>query len=172
MRSKRLLILVIFPAAFVFKSGPAQAAHNPGGWIQAEGWNLLMPLRHGGDCTAGGPDSMLRNWVAPHDFTSNGATDEARAGDTWDDIAFGGAAASDAWGFPADSSFFPSPTWLSIAFLNAAFAPATFPGGDLVNFEDIVITIRETISILAPPGEDIPDDQVLEIGRASCRERV
>jgi hypothetical protein len=110
--------------------GPAAAhgQYNPDGWIQTDGWNYLLPLR-GPGCDGGGPESMLRNWVAPHDV----GREDPRAGDVWADIDFGGAAASP--GFAGDPGL--GPTWFTNAYLAARFPGVTWPNSHLVSFQSL-----------------------------------
>jgi hypothetical protein len=63
---------------------------NGAGWIETAGWNLLFPLTNPYGCDAGGPENMLRNWVAPHQLTA----ESPRAGAQWGDIDFQGVAVS------------------------------------------------------------------------------
>src|SRR5262245_26170852 len=91
MGRSTLFSLAIISA--MLAGGPAPAAgdpYNENGWIKADAWNLLFPLTNPYGCDGGGPENMLRNWVAPHVLTA----ESPQNGTRWNDVDFGGKAAA------------------------------------------------------------------------------
>src|SRR5687768_7641252 len=86
-------------------AGTAQAVNNPSGWIQTDGWNMLLPLT-GTACDGGGAAKMQTNWIAPHVIglanpkVGNSYFDTAPfdANPNNDAIDFGKTASSTGWG--------------------------------------------------------------------------
>lgn len=128
----------------------ARAQYNPNGWIQTGGWNLLFPLLNPDGCAGGGAAKMAGNWIAPHEI----GLEDPKAGDEWDDIAFGGAALSPGWGAAALN---PVPIWVSEQFLEGAFPGLDIPSGDVVDYQAMVDVLN------AATGAGIPGDNVVGI---------
>jgi len=102
---------------------PGAMPVNPNGWIQAEGWNMLI-LDQDGGCGGGGVERMARDWTGFNLFD-----EEPQAGDQWD-IDFG-AVESRSWTLTAMGDI---PTWATTAFLNDN-GVAVNGQDDLVNFD-------------------------------------
>jgi hypothetical protein len=112
---------------------PPPPPPDPGSSIAAGSWNLLLPLTNTDGCSAGGPENMLRNWVAPHDL----ARETPMAGETWT-IDYERTAASS--GFEAGNLYEAiartrEALWVSLEWLAA-----------------------ETEGVFAPPGSCAPPD--------------
>jgi hypothetical protein len=110
-------------AAFGGRTGGVRAAHDldnirleyqgpirSGGWIPTDRWLLLFPLLNPHGCDAGGLETMLESWIAPHVL----GEEDPKPGVEWPDIDFGGAAASSGW-----AGAFPNPTWVTTTYLQA-----------------------------------------------------
>jgi hypothetical protein len=161
MRRKALTGWSALGLLVVLGATTAQAANNPAGWIQTDGWNYLITLKQSGSCGGGGAANMLRNWVAPHDLKS----EDPKAGDVWD-IDFGGAAVRQAASRATSSSTttFNNMSWLSNSYLNDAGFPG-FNNGDLVDFN---VLAQKYTSDVCPavgtcPGGNMDDNDVLGI---------
>ncbi|MCS5677206.1 MAG: hypothetical protein NZ600_06705, partial [Acidimicrobiales bacterium] len=102
---------------------PGAMPVNPNGWIQAEGWNMLI-LDQDGGCGGGGVGRMAGDWTGFNLFN-----EEPQAGDQWD-IDFG-AVESRGWTLTAVADL---PTWATTAFLNEN-GIAVNGQDDLVNFD-------------------------------------
>ncbi|HZN60561.1 MAG TPA: hypothetical protein VFD71_20985, partial [Planctomycetota bacterium] len=161
MRRKALTGWSALGLLVVLGATTAQAANNPAGWIQTNGWNYLITLKQSGSCGGGGAANMLRNWVAPHDLKS----EDPKAGDVWD-IDFGGAAgatSSEQGDLEFDDDF-NNMSWLSNSYLNDAGFPG-FNNGDLVDFN---VLAQKYTSDVCPavgtcPGGNMDDNDVLGI---------
>ena len=102
---------------------PGAMPVNPNGWIQAEGWNMLI-LDQDGGCGGGGVGRMAGDWTGFNLFD-----EEPQAGDQWDvDFA---AVESRGWTLTAMGDI---PTWATTAFLNDN-GVAVNGQDDLVNFD-------------------------------------
>ena len=117
-----------------------EAQHNPNGWIQTSGWNLLFPLENPWGCGAGLGPQMTTNWVAPHDI----AIEDPKAGDEWNDIDFGGAATAP--GFLGGPLFDGAVRWTSLGWMELVqdLPAGTLTGdpavnNDVVNFENLAV---------------------------------
>ena len=75
MRRKSRLVLLV---ASLTAATALQAQHNPAGWIQGSGWNMLF-LDQDSGCGGGGDVRMQGNWVTPYDMT----VENPRPGDDW-----------------------------------------------------------------------------------------
>jgi len=104
MRRKSRLVLLV---ASLTAATALQAQHNPAGWIQGSGWNMLF-LDQDSGCGGGGDVRMQGNWVTPYDMT----VENPRPGDDWQ-IDFD-AAESRSW--TADV-LGDDPTWFSLDWL-------------------------------------------------------
>ena len=130
---------------------------NPNGWIQTRAWNLLFPLLNPAGCTGGGEESLGGDWLAPHQIH----LEDPMVAELWDDIDFSGTALAEGYDL---GGFFPSPVWLSSAFIELVFGlePGAVPGGDVVDFRSLVGFFNS----LDAPGVDkttIPDTHTLGV---------
>ncbi|HVR76297.1 MAG TPA: hypothetical protein VMT52_18355, partial [Planctomycetota bacterium] len=144
-----------------------QAANNPSGWIQTNGWNYLLPLTQTTSCGGGGAAHMAStNWIAPH---SIGAEDP-KAGDIWDGsgaglelIDFGGTAGATGI-VQGDLGLDPgSAVWASNQFLADSFVGVAIPNGDVVDFQVIAEQYAAQVCPIISCPTAIPNDNVLGI---------
>jgi hypothetical protein len=124
---------------------------NPDGFIRTDAWNILLGLGNVHGCSGGGPESLERNWVAPHDL----ARETAAPGEEWSDIDFLGAAAASGFEPAALYAAFGlsgAPTWLTTELLED-LSDADLPNRNLVDLDEIVAILNAT----AAPALGVPN---------------
>jgi hypothetical protein len=154
---------------------PPPPPPDPGSSIPAGSWNFLLPLTNPYGCSAGGPENMLRNWVAPHDLTVETPT----AGEVWTIDYERSAAAS---GFEGSNLFEAigrsrEAIWVSLEWLSEAteglFAPpGTCAPPDALDCEVVDLqAIVTRLNLLAPDFgiANVASDNVLAVAQTYVR---
>jgi hypothetical protein len=161
-----VLIQALALALSLAKTTPAVAQRvegvNPRGFIQARGWNLLVPLLQGAGCDGGSGENLERHWLVPHQL----GLEDPKPGTSWEDLNF------NVWegSLPASFDFGgitgqepDAPLWISNAFLEGRLGlpPGALPNPDGVDYSALLGFLNDAVVPELPGGRPIPTTHAL-----------